>query len=72
MVDFGSEQGRSFFVTAGVARYVEDCKKARTPFWAKRCHFWMDTNIIKDSLALQDCFRVLHKFYKSWEIITSQ
>jgi len=41
IVDFGSEQGRSFFATAGVARYVEDCKKARTPFWAERCHLWM-------------------------------
>jgi len=43
MVDFGSGQGRSFFATAGVARYVEDCKKARTPSWAERCHLWTGT-----------------------------
>jgi len=43
MVDFVSGQGRSFFATAGVARYVEDCKKVRTPSWAERCHFWLVT-----------------------------
>ncbi len=42
IVDFGSghvsrrslqakTEGRSFFATAGVARYVEDCKKALVP-----------------------------------------
>jgi len=27
MVDFGSSQGRSDYATAGVVRYVEDCKR---------------------------------------------
>jgi hypothetical protein len=44
IVDFGSGQGRSIFATAGVARYVEDCKNARTPSWAERCCLWMDIN----------------------------
>jgi len=43
MVDLGLGRGRSYFVTAGVARYVEDCKIARTPAWAKRYQLWMDT-----------------------------
>jgi hypothetical protein len=40
-VDFGSDQGRSEFETGGVACYVEDFKRARTPVWAKRCYLWM-------------------------------
>ena len=43
MADFGSVQGRSYFVTAGVASYVEDCKIARTLAWTEKCHFWMET-----------------------------
>jgi len=46
VVDFGSGQGRSALETAGVAqpqRYVEDFKGVRTPAWAERCHFWMNT-----------------------------
>ena len=42
MVDFGSDQLRSDLATAGVARYVEDFQRARTPGWAERCHIWMD------------------------------
>ncbi len=44
MVDFGSEQGLSNFETAGIAGYVEDFKRAKTPLWAKRCRLWMGTN----------------------------
>ena len=52
MVDFGSEQGLSDFETdgvavpalAGVAGYVEDLKRAKTPFRAERCRLWMGTN----------------------------
>ncbi len=43
MVDFGSEQGLSNFETTGIASYVEDFKKAKTPLWAKRCRLWMET-----------------------------
>ena len=42
MVDFGSEQGLSDFEAAGIARYFEDFKRAKTQLWTKRCHFWMD------------------------------
>jgi hypothetical protein len=44
VVDFGSEQGLSDFETAGIACYVEDFKRAKTPLWAKRCRLWMGTN----------------------------
>ena len=44
MVDFGPEQGLSDFETGGVAGYVEDLKRAKTPLRAKRCRLWMDTN----------------------------
>ncbi len=52
MVDFGSEQGLSDFethgvavtATAGVAGYVEDLKRAKTPLRAKRCRLWMGTS----------------------------
>jgi len=44
IVDFGSGRGHSVFATGGVARYVEDCKRARTLSWAERCYFWMDTS----------------------------
>jgi len=44
MVDFGSEQGLSDFETAGIARYSEDFKRAKTPLWAERCRLWMGTN----------------------------
>jgi hypothetical protein len=43
MVDFGSEQGLSDFETAGIAGYVEEFKRAKTPLWAKRCLLWMGT-----------------------------
>jgi len=43
MVDFGSEQGLSDFETAGIARYSEEFKRAKTPLWAKRCRLWMGT-----------------------------
>jgi len=43
MVDFGSEQGLSNFETAGIAGYVEDFKRAKTPLRAKRCRLWMGT-----------------------------
>jgi hypothetical protein len=43
MVDFGSEQGLSDFETAGIVRYSEDFKRAKTPLWAKRCRLWMGT-----------------------------
>ena len=43
MVDIGSEQGLSNFETAGIAGYVEDFKRAKTPLWAKRCRLWMGT-----------------------------
>ena len=46
MVDFGSDQGRSLFATGGVAVYVEDCKKVRTPAWAKRCYLGMKTDYL--------------------------
>jgi len=44
MVDFGSEQGLSYFETGGIVGYVEDFKRAKTPLWAKRCLLWMDTD----------------------------
>jgi len=44
MVDFGSEQGLSDFETGGVAGYVEDLKRAKTPLRAKRCRLWMGTS----------------------------
>jgi len=55
MVDFGFLQGLSEFSTApvrsagptgqaGIARYFEDWKPARTPPGAERCRLWMDTN----------------------------
>jgi hypothetical protein len=44
MVDFGSEQGLSDFETAGIAGYVEEFKRAKTPLRAKRCRLWMDTS----------------------------
>ena len=44
MVDFGSEQGLSNFETGGVAGYVEDFKRAKTPLRAKRCRLWMGTS----------------------------
>ncbi len=51
MVAFGSEQGMSDFETdgvavtaiAGIAGYVEDFKRVKTPLRAKRCRLWMDT-----------------------------
>jgi hypothetical protein len=43
-VGFGTGQGLSVFATAGIAGYSEDCKKAKTPPWAKRCCFRMDTS----------------------------
>jgi hypothetical protein len=43
MVDFGSEQGLSDFEPAGIARYSEELKRAKTPLWAKRCHLWTGT-----------------------------
>ncbi len=43
MVDFGSEQGLSNFETGGIAGYVEDFKRAKTPLWAKRYRLWMGT-----------------------------
>jgi len=39
VVAFGSEQGLSYFETAGIARYFEDFKRAKTPLRAKRCRF---------------------------------
>ncbi len=56
MVVFGSEQGLSNFKTdgvavtaiAGIAGYVEDFKRAKTPLWAKRFCLWMDISS-KDS-----------------------
>jgi hypothetical protein len=47
MVDFGSEQGLSNFETAGIAGYVEDFKRAKTPLWAQRCRLWMGTSLKK-------------------------
>jgi len=44
MVDFGFRQGPSEFSTAGIARYFEDWKRARTPPGAERCRLWMGTN----------------------------
>jgi hypothetical protein len=44
MVDFGSEQGLSNFETGGIAGYVEDLKRAKTPLRAKRCRLWMDNS----------------------------
>jgi hypothetical protein len=43
MVDFGFQQGPSEFSTAGIVRYVEDFKRAKTPPGAERFHLWMDT-----------------------------
>jgi hypothetical protein len=43
VVDFGSWQGPSKFATGGVACYVEDGKRARTPPWAERCRFRQQT-----------------------------
>ncbi|MEA1946370.1 MAG: hypothetical protein U9N83_03590 [Thermodesulfobacteriota bacterium] len=51
MVDFGSEQGLSDFETAGIARYFEDFKRAKTKLWAKRCRLWMDTSWYLTTLA---------------------
>ncbi len=34
-------QGLSDFETAGIARYSEDFKRAKTPLWAERCRLWM-------------------------------
>ncbi len=47
MVDIGSEQGLSNIETAGIAGYVEDFKRAKTPLWAKRCRLWMGTKLLK-------------------------
>jgi hypothetical protein len=44
MVGFGSEQGLSNFETGGIAGYVEDFKRAKTPLRAKRCRLWIGTN----------------------------
>jgi hypothetical protein len=44
MVAFGSEQGLRDFDTAGIAGYVEDFKRAKTPHWTKRCRLWIGTN----------------------------
>jgi hypothetical protein len=48
MVDSGSGQGRSEFETGGVASHavgvIEDFKRARTPVWAKRRYFGMNTS----------------------------
>ncbi len=46
MVDLGSEQGLSNFETAGIAGYVEDFKRAKTPLRAKRCRLRMGTNYL--------------------------
>jgi hypothetical protein len=43
MVDLGSEQGLSNFETEGIAGYVEDFKRAKTPLRAKRFRLWMGT-----------------------------
>jgi hypothetical protein len=39
MVDIGLEQGLSNFETAGIAGYVEDFKRAKTPLWAIKMPF---------------------------------
>jgi hypothetical protein len=44
MVDFGSAQGLSDFETTGIAGYIEEFKRAKTPLGAKRCRLWMGTN----------------------------
>jgi len=44
MVDFGFRQGPSEFSTAGIARYFEDWKRARTPPGAEICRLWMDNS----------------------------
>jgi hypothetical protein len=43
MADFGSGQGLSDFETAGIARYFEDFKRAKTQLRAKRRRFRMNT-----------------------------
>jgi len=44
MVGFGSEQGLSDFESAGIARYFEDFKRAKTKLWAKKCRLWVGTS----------------------------
>jgi hypothetical protein len=41
IVDFGPEQGLSDFETAGIARYFEDFKRAKTQLGAKRWFLWL-------------------------------
>ena len=77
MVDFGSEQGLSDFETAGIAGYVEDFKRAKTPLRAKRCRLWMDTNYVTicamtgtgvQSIAVANPFcNLIYKFYVDWK-----
>lgn len=49
MVDFGLEQGLSDFEAAGIAGYVGDFKRAKTPLQAERCRLWVDTNYSSSS-----------------------
>ncbi len=77
MVDFGSEQGLSNFETAGIAGYVEDFKRAKTPLWAKRCRLRMDTNYVaicamigtgEQGIAVANPFCLpIYKFYVDWK-----
>jgi len=84
MVDFGSEQGLSNFETdgvavpalAGIAGYVEDFKRTKTPLRAKRCRLWMNTdNKILPSTGNRWCrtrlFHELHSFIGKWRSLSS-
>jgi len=71
MVDLSSGQGRNYFITAGVARYVEDYKIARTPAWAERCHLWIDTintilHIIQQPYIIYDTVIIRIPSYMRW------
>ena len=50
MVDLVSGQGRSDFVTAGVAALRRGLQRARTPARVERCRFWADTLTLNNSV----------------------
>ena len=44
----------SDFDNAGIVRYFEDIKRAKTPLWAKRCRLWVDTREFHNSRPLRE------------------
>ncbi len=81
MVGFGSEQGLSDFETdgvavpalAGVAGYVEDLKRAKTPLRAKRCRLWMALAQEFGAMAVNlrrewPTFHIIFRVHQTWFI----